>query len=224
MEAVKNIFETDDLLVVNKPAGMTVTKEGTTKVETLEDWLELHYPKSASLHRHGIVHRLDKGTSGIVVVAKDTETMDYLQLQFKTRKVVKRYLALVRGDVSRQGDINAPIGRHELFGRWRVKPEGKNALTSFELVQKYSYHGRTFSLVAVTLKTGRTHQIRVHFSYLGWPLVGDRNYGGDMSLGLERPFLAAVYLELVLKSGEKLVFEAPPAPDLLLFLERLDAA
>ncbi len=225
MEEVTIIYQDEAMVIVNKPAGMTVTSEGVIAGLTLENWVNHHFPESVVLKRHGIVHRIDKGTSGLVAIALQQQSLDNLQRQFKNREVIKVYTALVGGNCSRVGEVKAPIGRFTgSFGKWRVKPEGKMAETSFRLEQKYRYLGKIYSLLEVRLKTGRTHQIRVHMSYLGWPLVGDRTYGGEMVAGIQRPFLHAGYLSLHHpESGERKEFSTLLAGDLVTVLKQFDA-
>lgn len=178
------------MMVVEKPAGMTTTKEKKEENGTLEDYLREIRPND--LLRNGIIHRLDKGTSGLVMVAKTKETFDGLKKQFKERSLTKKYLCLVGGDVSFEGSIDMPIARSKYaFAKFGVNIDGKNALTKFKLIKKYKNEGKIYSLLEVDLKTGRTHQIRVHLSHLRWPLVGDKVYGGEEIVGLERPFLHA---------------------------------
>lgn len=184
------------MLILDKPAGMVTTNEnrkGMTK--TVEDWVSNYYPNK--LARSGIVHRLDKGTSGILTVAKDEKSLVNLKKQFKNRLVVKRYMALVAGDLPQKGNVLMPIGRSPYsLGKFKVMADGKRAETEFRVMKRYKIEGKVYSLVEIDLKTGRTHQIRVHFSYLGWPLAGDVTYGGPKIAGLQRPFLQSKYLQL----------------------------
>ncbi len=190
MEEIKIIFEDSDILVIEKPALMTTTKEKKEEKGTLEDYLMEVKPNN--LPRNGIIHRLDKGTSGLVMVAKTNEAFLGLKKQFKERSLTKKYYCLVGGDVSFEGIIDMPIARSKYaFARFGVNVDGKNALTKFRLIKKYKNEGKIYSLLEVDLKTGRTHQIRVHFSHLRWPLVGDKVYGGEKIDGLNRPFLHA---------------------------------
>ena len=209
-EEIKIIYEDDEMLVLNKPAGWVTTREqnpsglrpspldkGDLKnhQKFVEDWVGEYYPND--LPRKGIVHRLDKGTSGILVVAKTSEALTDLKKQFKQRLVKKHYLALAGGDLPVDGQINMPINRSKYsFGRFKVDEEGKSAITEFKLIKKIKINGKTFSLIDINLKTGRTHQIRVHMSYLGWPLAGDKIYGGPPAGGLNRPFLHAYELKI----------------------------
>lgn len=191
-EEIKIIYEDEDLLLVDKPAGWVVTSEGVKVEQSLESWLVEN--RIIKLARCGIVHRLDKGSSGLVLVAKNRKVLDELMGQFKQRLVKKKYWVLVEGEVIQEGEINMPIKR-SVFSKFGVDPAGKMAITSFKLVKKYKIEGKIYSFLEVSLKTGRTHQIRVHFSYLGWPLAGDKTYGGKALPGLNRPFLHAYSLE-----------------------------
>jgi 23S rRNA pseudouridine1911/1915/1917 synthase len=190
MEEVKIVFEDKDMLVVEKPPLMTTTKEKKGEKGTLEDYLVKVKPND--LPRNGIIHRLDKGTSGLVLVAQNKKAFEGLKKQFKERSLTKKYYCLVSGDVSFEGSIDLPISRSKyFFAKFGINVEGKRALTKFKLIKKYKYEGKNYSLLEVDLKTGRTHQIRVHLSHLRWPLVGDKVYGGESVDGLKRPFLHA---------------------------------
>lgn len=211
---VKIIFEDENFLVMDKPSGMTTTKEKKGEIETLEDYLREYKPNN--LPRNGIIHRLDKGTSGIVLTAKNQMAYDFFKNQFKNRNVVKKYYCLVGGETSMDGSIDWPIGRSKYgFGKFGVIVDGRNALTEFKLLKKYQKQAKKYSLLEVNLKTGRTHQIRVHFSHLKWPLVGDRLYGGENDL-LKRPFLHAFYLKIKDPvSNEEKEFKSDLAQDLV---------
>lgn len=216
-EKVRVVFENNDFLVLEKAAGIVTTKEGKDS-NTVEDYLRLANPND--LLRNGIVHRLDKGTSGLLLVAKNERTFADLKGQFKNRTVKKKYYCLVCGEAVGDGSIDLPIGRSKYgFGKFGVSVDGKRALTEFKLIKKYIKNGKKYSFLEVNLKTGRTHQIRVHLSHLKWPLVGDSLYGGEDN-GLGRPFLHAAYLEISdPKSGEKLVFKSELPVDLKNHLE-----
>ena len=221
-EKAKIVYQDADILVLNKEAGVVCTKEGRENTETLEDWLIEKYGDN-NLPRTGIVHRLDKGTSGLMVVAKTFEAREKLMNIFKKREIKKTYRALIGGDLSLNGEIKVPIARSRyVFGKFAVNEEGKDAETHFKVVKKYKYLNKVYSLVDINLKTGRTHQIRVHFSYLGWPLVGDFTYGGRELLGLKRPFLQAAKLEFKHPiTEENLCFESSLASDLQEVLNQL---
>ena len=218
MEKIKIIYEDDDLLVVEKPAGLVTTKENKNEKNTLEDYLMEN--KKNSLPRNGIVHRLDKGTSGLILVAKTEKAFVDLKNQFKTRTIKKKYFCLVSGDVSFEGEIDAPINRSKYsFGKFAVDTEGKAARTLFKLISKYKKNNTIYSLLDVDLKTGRTHQIRVHFNYLRWPLVGDKVYGGETDL-LKRPFLHSHKVTFTHPTtGKEMTFNSELPEDLVKVLE-----
>jgi 23S rRNA pseudouridine1911/1915/1917 synthase len=210
---IKIVFENDDFLVLEKDSGVVTTKEGKDK-NTVEDYLRKL--RLNDLPRNGIIHRLDKGTSGLLLMAKNERSFFNLKTQFKDRVVKKKYYCLVCGEVVRNGSVNLPIGRSKRgFGKFGVTIDGKRALTEFELLKKYTRNKKKYSFLEINLKTGRTHQIRVHLSHLRWPLVGDVLYGGEAN-GLDRPFLHASYLEIddPNKRGNRLVFKSSIPTDL----------
>jgi len=222
MEKVKIIFEDKDIMVLEKPPLMTTTKERKGEMGTLEDYLREVRPND--LPRNGIIHRLDKGTSGLILAAKTEEAFLGLKKQFKERSLSKKYYCLVGGDASFEGTIDMPISRSKYsFAKFGVNEEGKKALTKFKLIKKYKKDGKIYSLLEVDLKTGRTHQIRVHFSHLRWPLVGDRVYGGEMVEGLKRPFLHAykIIFEHPI-TGQEMRMEADLPKDLSDFLKNYE--
>lgn len=182
------VYEDDDLLVIDKPAGVTVNKAETTRNQlTIEDQL----PESG-LPRRGIVHRLDKDTSGLLVIAKTADALANLQAQFKQRQVKKVYLALVHGRVEPQsGNINLPVGRNPLNRqRFTVLITGRPAETGYQTVTGYA----DYSLLEVFPKTGRTHQIRVHFKHLDHPLVADPLYLGKKRLRQDQLWCPRLFL------------------------------
>lgn len=188
---IKIEFEDENIILINKPAGLVTTFEGgKQKGLSLDMWLTQNYKWANKLIRGGLVHRLDKDTSGLILVAKNNKWLDILKKQFGKRLVDKQYLALVEGETGFEGQIYAPIKRGycQNHHRRQVGVAGKTAWTVYKLIKTYTYQGKKYSFIRVFLKTGRTHQIRVHFSYLGWPLVGDKLYG-SASKYLNRPFL-----------------------------------
>ena len=188
------IYEDEDILVIDKEADMVVHPTLDHPSGTLVNALLYHLKKVPGIGetlRPGIVHRLDKGTSGLIVVAKNQKALEDLKSQFKKRTVVKGYLALVGGKLEPPvGVINEPISRHEKNRKkFTTTGGGKEAATNYKVLE---YKKDLFTLVEAQPKTGRTHQIRVHFASIGHPLVGDKLYGGRAA---SRLFLHASYLE-----------------------------
>jgi len=230
------LYEDADIVVVNKAAGMVVHPGAGNASGTLVNALLARCPDlevggtaEADALRPGIVHRLDKDTSGVLVVAKHEAAIRALQRQFKGRTVTKRYTALLIGQLPQaEGIIDAPIARHPVHRqRMAVVNSGKPARTRWEGAQVWrDAQERPFTLVDVTLLTGRTHQIRVHFSWLGYPLVGDTIYGpGRQPLEAPRQFLHARELTFAHPlTGEQLTFSAPLPDDLRAVLEKLVAS
>jgi len=220
---IKVKFENKNVLILDKPWGLVVTNEGRNEQNSVETYLSGKYDWAKKIDRSGIVHRLDKGTSGLLMVAKNEKYLKYLKKMFKDRLVYKEYEALIGRDVSFVGEIKAPLIRKKygVWGKRQVGIGGKEAWTVFELIKKYSYQGKKYCLVKIVLKTGRTHQIRAHFSYLGWPLVGDRQYGGEMKL-INRPFLHAKILEFVDMDKKNVKVESEMAYDLSKVLGELE--
>lgn len=218
------IYEDEFLLVVNKPAGMVVHPALGHTSGTLVNALLAHCPQVAEVGgpgRAGIVHRLDKDTSGLIVVAKDEATHAALQRQFKRRHVAKTYLALVEDRVQpREGIIEAPIGRDKRQRKkMAVVRSGREARTKYRVSEHFADH----TLLEVCPQTGRTHQVRVHLAWLGYPVVGDTAYGYRRQRLLEgRHFLHAARLRFTHPaSGEKMALEAPLPAELTTVLERL---
>lgn len=191
--AVKIIYQKNGLMVVSKPAGMVTTNEGRLVVGgSLEDWSR---ERGNKLERAGIVHRLDKETSGLVIIALDEKALTLVKKQFLDRKIEKTYWSLLSGVVPGEGRLDFPIGRSSRgFGKFGVEVDGKVARTNYKVKRVFfdPQMNRFYSLVEVKIETGRTHQIRVHFSFLKLPIVGDRLYGGEKVEGLDRQFLHAM--------------------------------
>lgn len=201
---IRILFEDEAILVVEKPARMVVSDAKTVRGMTVQKWVEKKFKvtgqnsKLKDFHqRAGIVHRLDKETSGILLVAKTPATFTNLQQQFKERKVKKKYLALVHGKVEpKQGEIRVPVGR--LTGRgigFGVRPEGRKAETRYRILRYYDIRklGK-FSFVELMPRTGRTHQIRVHLKYFGHPIVADLLYGGKKRAKKDRQWCPRLFL------------------------------
>jgi 23S rRNA pseudouridine1911/1915/1917 synthase len=224
------VYNDESIVVIDKPVGCAAHPspgwEGPTVVGALT---AAGYTISTSgpAERAGIVHRLDVGTSGLMVVAKTDQAYTFLKDAFKSRAVTKIYHALIQGHMDPStGTIDAPIDRHPKEDhRFAVVANGKESITHYEVIEFY----RGVSLVKVELETGRTHQIRVHFSALRHPLVGDLTYGADpvlaASLSMTRPWLHAMQLELTHPiTAERLTFNAPYPADLTNALALLSSA
>ena len=172
-------YEDDDVLVINKPAGLVVHPGAGNHRGTLMNGLLHHEKRLEELPRAGIVHRLDKETSGLLMVGKTLTSHTALTRQLADRKVSREYLAVCIGVLTGGGKIDAPIGRHPVDRlRMHVTDTGKEAVTHYRLLQRFAAH----SYIRVKLETGRTHQIRVHFAHRRNPLVGDQTYGGRLAL------------------------------------------
>lgn len=227
------VFEDDSILAVNKPAGWIVNKADTTSNQpVLESWIEKNFNFSIFIDpdlRHGIVHRLDKPTSGILLIAKTENAFRELQRQFKERETQKEYLALVHGDVQpKEGNIKAPVGRlpwnRERFG---VLPGGRDAETDYKVVKVYEKDKEKYSLMSLQPKTGRTHQIRIHMKYIHHAIVSDTFYAGRKTARKDlkwcpRLFLHAHKIKITHPETKEIVtVEAPLADDLQMALSVL---
>jgi 23S rRNA pseudouridine1911/1915/1917 synthase len=230
-------YEDDDLLIVNKPAGLVVHPGAGNIRGTLMNGLLHHIPALEELPRAGIVHRLDKDTSGLLLVGKNLTSHTALVRALADRDVSRHYLAVCSGVLTGGGTIDAPIGRHPVDRlRMSVQDRGKPAVTHFRVKERFRGH----TYISVQLDTGRTHQIRVHFAHRRNPLVGDPVYGGRLGLPagatdalkdalrrFRRQALHATRLSLAHPvSGESLEVDAPPPQDLAALLDvlRTDAA
>ena len=225
--AVDVRYADDDVIVISKPPGLVVHSGAGHADGTLVNGLLARFPEIVVVGdelRPGIVHRLDRDTSGLMVVARSPLAYDSLVEQISTRTVERRYVALAWGALSSpRGVIDAPIGRSTARRtRMAVRETGKAARTEYEV--RVAYHDPVCALLDCRLETGRTHQIRVHLSAIGHPIVGDATYGGSReAIPLDRPFLHAAKLEFDQPStGERLRFEDPLPPELAAILERLD--
>jgi 23S rRNA pseudouridine1911/1915/1917 synthase len=218
------VYEDEDLIVIDKPAGLVVHPAAGNWSGTLLNGLLHHDPGLGALPRCGIVHRLDKDTSGLLVVARTPAAHKSLVEQLSLRSVRREYRALVLGEVTAGGIVDAPIGRHPARRTaMAVVRTGKPAVTDYQVLARYP----GLALLAVWLRTGRTHQIRVHMAHIGHPLVGDPVYGvgrGAPPVGtFPRQALHAIRLGLTHPgSGERLSFEVPMAADLAALLRRLE--
>lgn len=225
------VAEDDDVLVLDKPAGLTVHPAPGVKESTLVDWLLRQRPNVAGVgedpRRPGIVHRLDREASGLMVVAKTPAAFEFLQRAFQEQRVVKHYTALVHGIVKQDaGVIRFPIERSEHDGRMSAKPiggEGREAETHFTVLERLP----PFTLLDVETKTGRTHQIRVHFQAIGHPVAGDPLYHQRKRQTNKVPprlFLHAIQLTFPHPDGGTRSFSSPLPSELETFLQSLRAA
>jgi 23S rRNA pseudouridine1911/1915/1917 synthase len=213
------VHQDDDLMVLNKPAGLVVHPGAGNSAGTLMNGLLHHDPKLAELPRAGIVHRLDKDTSGLMVVARTLPTYTALVDLLSRHEVDRQYEAVVLGTLVSGGTVDEPIGRHigdRLRQAVRDEEDGKRAVTHYRLRERFRAH----SVVQVQLETGRTHQIRVHLAHIGHALIGDPLYGG----GLKLPKGASAELTATLRGfrrqalhAEKLAFTHPATGELMSF-------
>jgi 23S rRNA pseudouridine1911/1915/1917 synthase len=224
----KIIYEDKNILVLDKPAGLEIASQIKKDELNLVDWLVEKYPNIAKVGpdpaRPGIVHRLDKNASGLLVVAKNEAAFENLSAQFKSRRVEKEYRVLVYGKMSQdEGEIEFPLARAK-SGRFAAMPlgsgKGRIAITEYEVIKKF----KNFSLLKVKIKTGRTHQIRVHLFALGYPVVGDKLYRNKKikNQPIDRLFLHAAKLGFSGLSGERLEFESDLPKELADFLRKLE--
>ena len=229
--ALEILYEDDALLVINKPVGMVVHPGSGNWEGTLLNALLHHAPQLASIPRAGIVHRLDKDTSGLLVVAKTLAAQTSLVRQLEARSVQREYLALVHGELTRAGKVDAPIGRHPSQRvKMAVVESGKAAVTHYQIEERFP----SCTLLRCRLETGRTHQIRVHMARIGHPLVGDRVYlkGPQKCVpqlrallsGFPRQALHAARLALEHPVGGKMMeWHAPLPQDMQQLLQQIKA-
>ena len=238
------LYEDDAVLVINKPSGFVVHEDGRTKVPTIVQWFLEREPTAKGvgepgysqagdeLDRSGVVHRLDRETSGVLILAKTQTAYEFLKQQFKDREVHKEYRAFVYGRLNdRWGTINRPIGRSAKDARRRSAERGakgilREAITDFERIAAGEYEDESFSYIKLAPKTGRMHQLRVHLRAIDRPIVGDTLYARKKletsnNLQLERLALHAHILEITLPSGEEQRFIAPVPQIFELAAERL---
>lgn len=224
MTDIKIIFEDNDILILDKPAGITVNRSDTTKGNTLQDWLQDKFQifnqkqvtgDEVFYQRTGIVHRIDKETSGILIVAKNREVFENLQKQFKDRIVKKTYIALSHGKMQGEGEIKVPVGRlpwnRKRFG---VLSGGRDAVTKYKVVKNLILNSEPLTLLELYPQTGRTHQIRVHLKYLNHPVFADELYAGRKTARNDRKILPRLFLHAFKisfnhpKTGEKIEFKS----------------
>ncbi len=217
------VYEDAALIVLNKPAGLVVHPAAGNPAGTLLNALLHHAPELAQVPRAGIVHRIDKETSGLLVVARTLEAQNALVQALQAREFTREYDTVVMGEMTGGGTVDAPIGRHPVDRkRQAIVASGKPAVTHYRLVERYRAHTR----LAVRLETGRTHQIRVHMAHIHHPIVGDQVYGGRLRLpagcgealrtmlhGFKRQALHAMRLGLVHPASGEYMEWSVPAPE-----------
>ncbi|MEI8343760.1 MAG: RluA family pseudouridine synthase [Candidatus Moraniibacteriota bacterium] len=232
---IESIFENENILVINKPAGLQVHPSSCNQIDTLTNAILSVYPDISDVYdksvdaylRPGIVHRLDKDTSGVMVIAKNKKTLEQLKKIFKDRNIEKKYLAVVEGNMENEsGIIDKPLARSagfskQLIARENTKTKVREAVTNYEVVEQLE----NFALLSVSPKTGRMHQIRVHLASIGHPIVGDLVYGKKTQkksdkFFVKRQLLHAKSLAFEL-DGKHCDFEAKMPKDFAGFLARL---
>jgi 23S rRNA pseudouridine1911/1915/1917 synthase len=234
--ALRLVHEDRDVLVVDKPAGLVVHPGAGNPRHTLQNALLGLDPKLAALPRAGLIHRLDKDTSGLLVVARTPETHTSLSRQLEARTMAREYVAVCAGVMTGGGTVNEPIGRHRGDRlRMAIRGSGRPAVTHYRVLERFRAH----TYLSVKLETGRTHQIRLHLSHIKYPIVGDPVYGGRFKLprgaspnlidtlrGFKRQALHAAALGFDHpRSGKRLTLQSPVPPDFaqLLLVLRDDA-
>lgn len=232
---IKVLFEDKNILAIDKPAGVSVHGDEKSKEKTIADWILENYPKlkkvgePSSTPRPGIVHRLDRETSGVLLIAKNQKTFELLKEQFQEHKVKKVYRAFVYGSVtdpkaslltSGRGVINVPIGRSPRDIRMWTAGRGareplREAVTEYVVLNRFEDKGEKYSYIEVYPKTGRTHQIRVHMRYINHPIVSDSLYRGEKekALGMKRSALHACSISFHLSNGDIQTIESPLPAD-----------
>ncbi|QVK19160.1 RluA family pseudouridine synthase [Mycoplasmatota bacterium] len=215
-------YEDEDVIVINKPSGMVVHPANGHLSGTLVNAALYHCDDLSGINgicRPGVVHRIDKDTSGLLIMAKNDQAHQFLAQQFKDKTTKRVYYALCQGIIKHnKGTIDAPIGRDKNERkRMAVIPGGRNAVTHFEVIERIG----PYTLISCKLETGRTHQIRVHLKYIGFPLVGDEKYGPRKVIGKHGQFLHAAILGFVHpKTNEFLEFESPLPTYFTSFLDK----
>jgi 23S rRNA pseudouridine1911/1915/1917 synthase len=196
------LYEDDNLIVIDKPLGVLTHSKGALNDEfTVAEFVRSKTSYKSDTNRPGIVHRLDRATSGVIICAKNDETASMLQRQFTNRTVKKKYVAVLDGTLKEpEAVVDLPIGRNPSApSTFRVDPNGKQATTAYTVLRQSTVH----TLVELRPKTGRTHQLRVHMAYLNAPIVGDRVYGKKEA---DRMYLHAHELEITIPEGKRMVF------------------
>lgn len=252
---IEILFENEDVVIVNKPSGLVVHSDGKTNEPTLVDWVLKNYPningvgenmiinhkgKEIELNRPGIVHRIDRDTSGVLVIAKTQESFDYLKQEFKNKTIEKTYHALVYGHVKNEyGTIDQPIGRSSKDFRMKMagshaRGKLREAQTEYRVIERYIDESQKdkqgifekYTLVECKPKTGRTHQIRVHLKWLNHPIVADSLYRGKRKnvLGMTRTALHAQKICFNDHKGDVIETSCPLSEDMYQTIRSLSIA
>jgi 23S rRNA pseudouridine1911/1915/1917 synthase len=221
---IEELFKNENFVVINKPSGLVIHSDGKTKEETLINWILENYPeikdvgeKLGEVERPGIVHRLDRETSGVIIITRTQEAYDALKKQFQNREVNKTYKAFVYGKVKNDsGIIDRPIARSASdFRKWSAqrgsRGKEREALTEYSVIER----GEEYSYLELQPKTGRTHQIRVHLKAINYPVICDKLYAPkrECALGFNRLALHSESIEFSGLKGEKIKVEAPLPED-----------
>ncbi len=239
------IYENNDYIVINKPAGLVVHADGKTTESTLVDWIMENYPEienvgeplvlvskgggETTIKRPGIVHRLDRETSGVMIIAKTPESFEFFKNAFKNRDVQKSYTAIVWGNVKEDEEtIDAPIARSKSdFRKWSAqrgrRGQERTAVTDHKVLSRFTEGNDKFTILELKPKTGRTHQIRVHMKYMNHPIICDSLYaeGKPSVLGFTRTALHSRKITFTDPDGTEQAFEAPYPDDFLEVLAKL---
>lgn len=233
MKNIKTIYENDDLAVLDKPAGLVTHKINNYDTQyTLVDYITKKWPIISNpptggwpdKSRPGIIHRLDKDTSGLILIAKNPKTLNFLQNQFKQKNVKKLYLLLCLGETSKLGEIKTYTNKDtKKYNKQKIsllnvswkKGRSKLAITNYKTLNYYIFENQTLSLVEAKIKTGRTHQIRNHFKYIDHPIIGDQMYFTKNSkrisdkLNIKRQFLQSFYLKFTNTDNKTKIVKIP---------------
>jgi len=222
------LYEDENILAINKPTGLVVHSDGKTKEYVLTDWIVENYPEienvgekanydGKEIARPGIVHRLDRDTSGVIVIAKTQDSFEFLKQQFKDRRVNKIYQAFVYGKIKEEkGAVDRPIGRSSKdFRQWSAQRGARGVLRESTTEYKVEKTNEIFSYIKLIPKTGRTHQLRVHMKAINHPIICDKLYAPkrECLLGFERLALHALSIDIELQDGSRKIIEAPLPPD-----------
>ncbi|MDI6734092.1 MAG: RluA family pseudouridine synthase [Patescibacteria group bacterium] len=233
---IRVIYEDKDLVAINKPAGILVHKGAESKSGfneiTVVSWVLNRYPEIKTVgdkpeERPGIVHRLDKDTSGVLVIARNQKSFEYLKKLFQSHEIKKTYIALVLGKIERNGVINKPIGLRSGTTKRSVRARNikmiKDAITEYKAIEYLKFNDQMFTLVKLLPKTGRTHQLRVHLASINHAIVGDELYGPKKQvLKINRQFLHAESIEFTKPDGGRVKLEAELPEDLQNVLAQLE--